>query len=217
LKKHIAVLVAIAVVVMGQDRAAAQITPGAHYFEPFVGAILAETRAVARRRHLPDAAPVGPTNPVITDIKLDPGPVFRPALRLWADAQAPGRSGVLGGISIVAIRQLEIKPDVEEGDQPQYETTTHGRAHHAVRPQSHVLRRHVAEGDTVSSHSAPWSTSSTCVRRARSMPIRCTIAPSSSAGTVLPATDRLGIRLEIRDYMYNFRFDNQFIDPGRPG
>ncbi len=34
-------------------------------------------------------------------------------------------------------------------------------------------------------------------------------------GTTLPVGDRLGIQIELRDYMYNFRYDNQFVDPAR--
>jgi len=32
-------------------------------------------------------------------------------------------------------------------------------------------------------------------------------------GTILHANERLGVRIEVRDFMYNFRFDNQFVDP----
>ena len=34
-------------------------------------------------------------------------------------------------------------------------------------------------------------------------------------GLTFRATDRLGIRVEVRDFMYNFSFDNQFVDPVR--
>ena len=32
-------------------------------------------------------------------------------------------------------------------------------------------------------------------------------------GVLLHANDRLGVRVEVRDYIYNFSFDNQFVDP----
>jgi hypothetical protein len=34
-------------------------------------------------------------------------------------------------------------------------------------------------------------------------------------GTVLQAHDHLGIRIEVRNFMYNFRYDNQYVDPAQ--
>jgi hypothetical protein len=216
LKKHIAVLVTIAVVVMGQDRAAAQILPGKHYLEPFMGAFLANEELLRNGAIYPTPRPSDPTNPVITDIKLDPGLFFGLRYGYGLTRKLLVEAEFSAGISIVAIRQLEIKPDVQEGDQPQYETTT---------MDARILQYGVNLLYTVGTWRklTPYFTFGAMEhvldlrQKGESMPIRSAIVHRGGSGYA--AAGERPSRHPHRDPRLHvqLRFDNQFIDPAQSG
>jgi hypothetical protein len=193
--------------------ASAQIAPGKHYILPEIGTMLPASEL------LRDTAPYrtfrtsDPENPVVTDIKLDPGIflgfryVYGLTHRLALEAEFDW------GISVHAIRQLEIKPDTQPGDEPQYETTT---------TDAHALN--YALGLTFFPPFWPRVNPFFNVavgNRWLDLAKKGSVDPDPvqdrmivlGIGCLLPASERLGIRVQLRDYMYNFRYDNQFVDP----
>jgi hypothetical protein len=203
----------VALCLAGPQPAFAQLLPGHHYLTPYAGAALPPQRAAAQQCHLSDAARFRPVQPVVTDIKFDPGLTlglrygYSATRRLVIEAEASWL------LTVCAIRQLEIKPDESEGDQPQYETTTMD-AHvvQAVLSMTYFAgswRRMIpyltfGAGEHIVYMRQKGDVKLTPMRD------RSIIA---SLGAMFPANDRLGIRAEVRDTMYNWRFDHEFTDP----
>jgi hypothetical protein len=195
--------------------AAAQLTPGNHsfmaHFGPFIPrSELLRTAAVMKTPRVTD-----PDNPVITDMKLDPG-LFLGARYFYALNRRLGVEAEFDfGLSIFAIRQLEIMEDTEEGDQPQFETTTSD-----ARTYQFSVNLVYFLGNWRRAN--PYLTAGIGnhildLRRKGSIdpdPVRDRMF-MAGFGTILHANERLGIRVEVRDFMYNFRFDNQFVDPAQ--
>ena len=193
--------------------AAAQLTPGNHSFVALGGAYLPRSELLRTTAVMSTPRPTDPTNPVVTDIKLDPGLflggryVYALNRRLAIEAEFDF------ALSICAIRQLEVMPTTEEGDEPQYETTTmdahtYQMTANLVYFMGNWTRAHPFLTIGVGNHILN-------LRQKGQVDPDPVYDPTFMAGigTILHANERLGIRIEVRDFMYNFRFDNQFVDP----
>jgi len=203
----------VALCLAGPQPAFAQLLPGHHYLTPYAGAALPLNELLRNSAIYPTPRVSDPFNPVVTDIKFDPGLTlglrygYSATRRLVIEAEASWL------LTVCAIRQLEIKPDESEGDQPQYETTTMD-AHvvQAVLSMTYFAgswRRMIpyltfGAGEHIVYMRQKGDVKLTPMRD------RSIIA---SLGAMFPANDRLGIRAEVRDTMYNWRFDHEFTDP----
>jgi len=204
---------AIVLAVVAPGIAAAQVSPGAHYFEPHAGTLLAGTELLRNTATYPTFRVTDPYNPVVTDIKLDPGVLlgFRYGYgltrRLLVEAEFNW------AVSVHAIRQLEIKPDTDPDAQPQYETTT---------TDAHILMYFL----NLSYFPPVWPRVNPFLTFGVGNHTIDLVKKGSvdadpiydrafvfGLGSLLRASDRLGIRVEVRDFMYNFRYDNQYVDP----
>lgn len=191
----------------------AQLEPGRHYVQPVIGGLLPLEDLLRNTQEYRTFRPADPTNPVVTDIKLDPGLfvgvryVYGLTRRLGLEAE------VDYAISVHAIRQLEIKPNTDADAEPQYDTTTsdarilqYGLSLSYFLPMWPRLNPSFNVG--VGSHSMDLARKG----EVDPDPVRDAMV-ILGLGIFLPANDRLAIRVEVRDYMYNFRYDNQFLDP----
>jgi hypothetical protein len=193
--------------------AVAQLTPGNHSFVALTGAFLPRSELLRTTAVMSTPRPTDPTNPVVTDIKLDPGLflggryVYALNRRLAIEAEFDF------ALSICAVRQLEVMPETQESDEPQYETTTMD----ARTYQMSVNLVYFMGNWKIAN---PFLTIGAGnhildLRQKGSVDPDPVYDPMFMAGigTIFHANDRLGIRIEVRDFMYNFRFDNQFVDP----
>jgi hypothetical protein len=194
--------------------AQAQLQPGSGYVLPGIGPLFATTELLdVPGIEYPTPSPADPSNPVNTDIKLDPGIflsgrfVYALTRRLAVEAE------VDWAVSVCAIRQLEIKTGMQEGDEPQYETTTFDA-------------RITQYGVALSYFFSDWKRVQPFVtggfgEHILNLQQKGEVDPDpirdryimGGLGLAIHATDKLIIRVELRDFMYNFRFDNQFVDP----
>lgn len=156
---------------------------------------------------------VDPTNPVITDIKVDPG-LFVGARYVYAlNRRLAVEAEFDFGLAICAIRELEIMEDMEPGDQPQYDTTTMDARNFQLSVNLVYFLGNWSRANPfltigVGDHNLD-------LRRKGAVnpdPIHDRML-MAGLGTILHATERLGVRIELRNFMYNFSFDNQFVDP----
>ena len=210
--RHAWLVVCILVALPGA--ASAQLVPGRHQIMAQAGPHFATNRLLKARAVYPTYRSTAPFfAEVATDIKLDPG-LFtgvRYVYNLTRRLQVEGEFGI--GLTVLAIRQLEIRPDAKGADQPQFETTT---------LDAHVLQYFL----NLTYYLGNWSKAHPYVTfgvgdhnldllqkgQVNPDPVHDG-AVMGGLGLILPATERLGIRLEVRNYMYNFQFDNQFVDP----
>jgi hypothetical protein len=193
--------------------AVAQLTPGNHSFVATAGAFLPRSELLRTTAEMSTPRPTDPSNPVVTDIKQDPG-MFLGGRYVYALNRRLAIEAEFGfALSICAIRQLEIMPDTEESDEPQYETTTMDSYTYQLsvnlvyflgnwKTASPFLT--IGVGDHNLDMQQKGSVDPDPVHDAMFM---------AGVGTIFHANERLGIRVEVRDFMYNFRFDNQFVDP----
>jgi hypothetical protein len=193
--------------------AAAQLEPGRITLTPQVGLSLSLSELLRTTAVYPTGRPTDPDNPVVTDIKLDPGLVVGGRVGYNLTRKLMAEAEFNWNMSVCVIRQLEIKPDAEEGDEEQYETTTF---------DSDVLMY----GLGLSYFPGKWNNIVPIVnfgvgehilnlRRKGEVdpdPVRDRYI-SAGLGFGVQATKKLLIRADIRNVMYNFRFDNQFVDP----
>lgn len=193
--------------------AAAQLIPHRHHVMAHAGPLLSTQKLLEQTAIYPTGRASDPFNPVETEISLDPGLftgmryVYSLTRRLAVEAELDF------GLAVLAIRQLEIKPDAEPGDEPQFETTT-------------IDGRIYQYSVNLAYYFGPWSSSHLYVLAgignhrldlrkkgevdADPVDDRMGIA---GLGLLLHANERLGVRVELRDYIYSFSFDNQFVDP----
>jgi hypothetical protein len=205
-------------VVLLPGAAPAQLIPGQHYVAASSGATFSTSELLRNTAIYPIPQQGGQPdkyNPVVTDIKVDPGLLlggryaYAVSRRLALQVQGDFAVGVC------AIRQLEIKPDAEPGDQPQYETTT----------MDAWISQYSA---SLSYFLGPWRRAHLFVtagvgQHELNLRQKGEVDPDpvrdrmilAGLGLVLHATERLDVAVEVRDHMYNFRFDNQFVDPIR--
>jgi len=191
--------------------ALAQLSPGRLYITPSAGAQFSRSELLRNTATYSTPRPTDPDNPVVTDIKLDPG-IFtglrvgygltrRLAIELEGDA----------ALAVCAIRQLELRED--STGLPQYETTTlDARIFQYSLNLTYFAgpwrRAHVSLTTGVGDHSMD-------LRRKGAVdpdPVRDR-SLMAGLGLVIHANDRLTVRTELRDFMYYFRFDNQFVEP----
>lgn len=193
--------------------AVAQLTPGNHSFVAHAGVFLPRSELLRTTAEMSTPRPTDPTNPVVTDIKLDPG-LFMGGRYVYAlNRRLAIEAEFDFALSICAIRQLEVMPTTQESDEPQYETTTMDAR---IYQLSVNLVYFIGNWTTTS----PFLTigagdHNLDLRRKGSSDPDPVHDPMFMAGigTIFHANERLGIRIEVRNYMYNFRFDNQFVDP----
>jgi hypothetical protein len=207
-------LVVLSLVILPQI-AAAQLDPGSHTVIPTAGALLPVNELL---RNTAIYAPLRVTDspsPVVTDISLDPGLfvglryAYALSRRLRVEAE------VDWAVAVQAIRQLELREDVEPGAEPQYETTTQ---------DARILQYGVGLTYYLAAWKHVWpflvigvgSHDMNLVPKGEVNPdpVRDRYI-MAGLGTTFPVGERLGIQIEIRDFMYNFRYDNQFVDPAR--
>ena len=193
--------------------AAAQLTPGNHHFMAQLGPFLPRSELLRTTSIRATPRITDPTNPVVTDISLDPG-LFLGARYVYAFNRRLAIEAEFDfGLALCAIRELEIMDDTEAGDQPQYDTTTMDARNYYLSVNLVYFLGNWARANPfltvgIGDHNLD-------LRRKGSVdpdPIHDRMF-MAGLGTILHANDRLGIRIELRDFMYNFRFDNQFVDP----
>lgn len=193
--------------------AAAQLEPGRISLTPQAGVSLPLSELLRKPAIYPTGRPTDPDNPVVTDIKLDPGLLVGARVGYNLTRNLMVEAEFNWNLGICVIRQLEIKPDTEEEDEDQYETTTFdsdvlmyglGLTYFVGRWKvlhpilsfglgEHILNlRQKGEVDPD--------------------PVRDRYI-SGGLGLGIQATPSLLIRVDLRNVMYNFRFDNQFVDP----
>lgn len=197
--------------------ASAQLVPGRHSLVPHAGPLfpageLLRTTAIYEIRRQGGQVDF---NPVVTDISLDPG-VFVGARYAYALTRRLAVEAEFDfGLSVGVIRQLEIKPDARPDDELQYETTT-------------MDARIYQFGVNLTYYAGPWTRAHPYVtvgigNHTLDLRQKGEVDPDpvrdrmfmGGLGLVLHANDRLSVRMEVRDFMYSFRFDNQFVDPVR--
>ncbi len=198
---------------LGAVTVEAQVAPGRVYVTPVFGPLFSKNVLLRATAIYPTPRVTDPDNPVVTEIKLDPG-VFVGARfgyglsrRLTLDAEFDL------AVAVCAIRQLEIRDDSRPGSLPQYETTTIDARifQYSLNLSFFPLpSRRVQPSVTFG-----FGNHDLDLRRKGSVnpdPVhdRAIIV---GLGMVVHATDRLRIFGEVRDFMYSFRFDNQFVDP----
>ena len=191
----------------------AQLQPGRFYVTPQFGPVLPLGELLRKGAIYSTGRVQDPDNPVITDIKLDPGLLAGARFGYALTSRLAVEAELNWSVGVCVIRQLEIKPDADEGDEPQYETTTldadimlYGlNLSYAVGGWSKLQPMvNIGVGEHVMN-----------LRRKGEVdpdPIRDRYV-AAGVGVAIHATRRLTIRADVRDVMYNFRFDNQFIDP----
>jgi outer membrane protein with beta-barrel domain len=209
------VLVAFSLFLPGA--AAAQLVPGQHSIMPSVGATFATDNLLSTTT--PIAFGIQPLPPeenasanlVSTEMRLDPG--FSVGLRYAYNLTRRLAAEVEGnyGVSVFAIQLLE---HLEEPTQePQYETTT---------MDARIFRY----GVNLAYHMGVWKdchpfllsgVGGQIINLRQKGPLN---TDPVSNGTVVfgggmnfRANNTLQIRAEVRDYVYNFHFDNQFAGP----
>ncbi len=193
--------------------AVAQLTPGNHHLMAHIGPFLPRSELLRTGSIRQTGRITDPTNPVITDIKVDPG-LFVGARYVYALNQRLAVEAEFDfGLALCAIREIEIKDDAEEGDQPQYDTTTMDARNYQFSVNLVYFLGNWARANPfltvgIGDHNLD-------LRRKGQVdpdPVHDRMF-MAGLGTILHATERLGIRIELRNFMYNFRFDNQFVDP----
>lgn len=191
--------------------ALAQLSPGGIYVIPTVGAQFARSELLRNTAIYSTPRVSDPDNPVVTDIKLDPGTFGGLRLGYGLTRRLVVELEGAFGISVLALRQLEVREDSD--GLPQYETTTFDS-------------RNYQYGINLSYFLGPWQRAHLVLttgigEHAMDLRRKGAIDPDpvrdrtimGGLGLVIHATDRLTVRTELRDFMYNFRFDNQFVEP----
>ena len=195
--------------------AAAQLVPNRHHLMPQAGPSFATQKFLENTVRYRTFRESDPENLVITEIGLDPGLftglryVYSLTRHLAVEAEFDF------GIAVFAIRQLEIKPDSRPGDLPQYEDTT---------TDARIFQYSL----NLSYFPGTWRWASPFVvagigSHDLDLRKRGVVDPDpihdrmgiAGLGILLHAGDRLGVRVELRDSIYKFSFDNQFVDPAQ--
>ncbi len=201
------------VLCLGPATAGAQVVPGRFYVTPVFGPLVARNELLRGTAIYSTPRTTDPDNPVVTDIKLDPGLLTGARLgyglsrRLTLDAEFDF------AVAVCAIRQLEIRADTAPGSLPQYETTTlDARIFQYFLSLSYfpMPSRRVQPSLTFGFGNHDLDLRRKGVVNPDAVHDRAIVA---GLGLVIHATESLRIFGEIRDFMYNFRFDNEFVDP----
>ncbi|MFQ5599182.1 MAG: hypothetical protein ACE5G2_01370 [Candidatus Krumholzibacteriia bacterium] len=209
MQRALVLLVVVAVQLQPSD-SRAQLVPGKHSVMPQFGATFATTDLLAATTLVPFGPPPhDEINPVSTEMTLDPG-VFAGARYAYNLTRRLALEAEFGlGVSVFAIQMLELQEEME--GEPQFETTT---------TDARVFQYFV----NLSYFFGPWEAVHPFVTLgvgSHSLDLRqkgpvnpdpvIDRAFMAGLGLLFHANDRLGIRVELRDFMYNFHFDNQFV------
>jgi hypothetical protein len=185
----------------------AQLQPGTHLLTPQIGVALATNDLMhSTAEHPSNGEPVD----VVADIGLDPG-AFAGARYVYALTRRLALEGEFGFTAAVcAIQLLELNPDAE--GEPQYEVTTLD-AH--VYQYFLNLNYFVGTWGVVSPNLTVGIGQHILDLRQKGEVNFDSIFDRAflvGLGMMFHAHPRLDIRVDVRDYMYNFLFDNQFAD-----
>lgn len=192
----------------------AQLVPGRHTIIPSFGVAFSNANLLVSRtpigfgvQPLPDAENEA-ANPVDTEISLDPG--FSLGLRYSYNMTRRLAVELDGnfGVSVLVVQMLEELP--EPTTEPQYETTA-------------MDARMYRYGFNLAYHMGNWQWFHPFLLggvggQVMDLRQKGEIKTDSirdvtymlGFGGYFHANDRLAIRAEVRDYIYNFHFDNQF-------
>ena len=190
----------------------AQLQPGTHQLTPQVGVALATNDLMhSTAEHPSNGEPVD----VVADIGLDPGVFggFRYVYALTRRLAVEGEFGFTA--SVCAIQLLELNPDAE--GEPQFEVTTMD-AH--IYQYFLNLNYFVGTWGVVSPNLTVGIGQHVLDLRQKGEVNFDSIFDRAylvGLGVMFHANPRLGIRVDVRDYMYNFHFDNQFADERSAG
>ena len=195
--------------------AAAQLRPGSHTIIPSAGPLLPVNELLRTTAIYPRLRETDTDNPVVTDISLDPGLFFGLRYGYALTRRLQVGAEVDWAVAVHVIRQLEIKPNPAADAQPQYDTVTQ---------DAHILQYGLGFTYFLAAwqHAQPFLVGGFGSHDMNLVP-KGEVNPDpvrdryilAGFGTRLPVGDRLGIQIEVRDFMYNFRYDNQFVDPDR--
>ncbi len=211
-----AALVCLLLLLPGVARA--QLVPGKHSFEPLAGVSFATTDLLATTTPIAFGFPPfteqdhAEANPVATTISLDPGAFGGIRYSYNFNRRLAVEGEFNAGVSVFVIQMLEIfSPDDERaGGEPQFETTTTDARiyQYFINLSYYFATWGVAN---------PYFTAGVGSRtldltqegdvNVDSMHDRVAMA---GLGLNFNVNDKLSIRFDVRDFMYNFHFDNQF-------
>ena len=197
----------------------AQLVPGKHHFEPMAGVSFATSDLLATTTPMAFGFPPfseqdhAEANNVATTIKLDPGAFggLRYSYNVNQRLAVEGEFGV--AMSVFVVEMLELFPPDDEragAGEPQFETTTtDARIYH----YSINLSYYYATWGVLNPFFTAGLGSRTLDLRQKGDVNTDSIQDRSymaGLGVNFNVNERLRIRFDIRDYMYNFQFDNQF-------
>jgi hypothetical protein len=204
---------------------AAQLQPGVGQVLPAFGARFSATDMLATTTRIAYYPPefvdaFGPpppevhededVNPVSTEISLDPGTFFGLRYAYNVTRRLAVEVEFNTGISVFVIQMLELLPEME--GEPQFETTTlDARIYQYFLNLSYHVGRWRAVHPFLSLGVGGQTMNLRQKGAIKTDPIK-DAAVMAGIGIHFRGNDRLGIRLELRDFMYNFYFDNQFAN-----
>lgn len=219
----------VALVLSLPGSAGAQLVSGKHHFEPIAGVAFSTSNLLSTTTPMafgitpftpeeleecgPGETSPGCSNPVSTTISLDPGAFAGLRYTYNLNSRLSVEGEFTGGVSVFVIEMLEhFPPDDERSNaaEPQFETTTMD-----ARIYQYMFN--------LSYYFARWGVANpyfTGGLGARTMDLRQkgdvnvdSIKDGMymlGAGINFNVNERLRIRFDVRDVMYNFSFDNQF-------
>ena len=185
----------------------AQLVPGQGHVLPTFGTCVAGTDLLASTTPIEFDHKGPPINDVSTSIGLDPGMylglryTYNLNRRLAVEAEASY------SVSGFVIEMLELVPDAT--GEPQFETTTTDARVYQLFAD---LAYHIGDWPVHPFVTLGIGWHNMDLRQKgdiKTDPIK-DVACRVGLGLLFRGNDRLGIRAEIRDVMYNFYFDNQF-------
>lgn len=191
--------------------ASAQLKPGAHYVLPSVGAQFSTNDLMKITTEYPPLNPGDPPGPLYTQTFLDPG-LYTSARYMYAlNRRLALELEFSWAVAVHVIEQTDIK----EGESPQVETTTaDARIVQGVAALTYFLGPYYVTSPFIT---VGLGTRSTDIRRIGEVDPDPIFNRTFMAGFGLNflTNETLSFRLDIRDFMYNFYYDNQFAEPER--
>lgn len=190
--------------------ASAQLTLGSHYILPSAGAQFSTNDLMKITTIYPPIRPGEPPAPVASRSALDPGIhasiryMYGLTRKLGVELEASW------GVAVHVIEQYEVD---SEAPQPQIESTV---------TDAHIIQYFL----NMTYFLGPYYVTSPYVTvgigsRTTDLRQKGPVNPDpiynrawmAGVGAMLVASETLAFRVEVRDYMYNFFYDNQFVDP----
>jgi len=195
--------------------ASAQLTPGAHYLLPSVGATFSTNDLVNVTTLYPELRPTDDPQLVKTVTALDPG-LFLSARYMYALTRRLAFEAELSfGVSVHVIEQTPLDP--EATGTPQVETTvSDARIYQGFVNLSYFMGSYESVSPFLT---VGFGSHNMDLRKKGDTdpdPIYDT-AFMAGFGLMIITNETLSFRLEIRDFMYNFFYDNQYADERSDG